>query len=156
MPFKGLKLQGIDPFFQSDVLKAGRIHTSKNPGSRNSGTPLCTGEIHASDIRFGLGRTHGFPDSHCASRAYGQNLDFRGFDSNRWNSQVHREVPRDSDSEILTLRIYRRVPRRQPRIKAAQLGSVASGRVRCEQKEGAPQLDRQNSPRRNLRAWKKQ
>ena len=40
-----------------------RIHTIKNPGSGNSGTSLCLGEIHLLEIKSARVETLEFPDS---------------------------------------------------------------------------------------------
>ena len=46
-----------------------RARTTRNPGSNNSGTSLCPGEIHPLSIGIGLGRTPKLSDSQFADSA---------------------------------------------------------------------------------------
>ena len=49
---------------RADTAKhAAVVHTVANPGSRNSGTPFCAGEIHPFAVRISSGRTLTLPDS---------------------------------------------------------------------------------------------
>ena len=48
---------------------AARFHTSKDPGSRDSGTSLCPEETHPSKLRVGSGPSPGLPDSRFANWA---------------------------------------------------------------------------------------